>query len=144
MRALHVALALASSLALTACVTVPTPRAPEAVTCQCTAQSCPVDRCDLQIDIEAGSCAGQVSVVEVEIGGQLEPRLFRVGQPQRTCVTLARGSSAQIVARAATPDGAAASVPEWLWQETVTCPAAQAGEQSGPTIARVFQCNASK
>ena len=142
MRALLVVLAL--TFATSACVTVPTPRAPEPVTCLCPAAGCPADRCDLQIEIEAASCAGQVAVVEAEIGGQLEPTRFSVGQPRRTCVTLARGSSAQIIARAAAPDSAPDSVPEWQWQETVTCPAAQPGEQNGPTIARVFQCNAAK
>lgn len=100
-------------------------------TCQCTDGVCPPDRCGLQLEVAASSCSGEVSKVEVLLAGAVDPEILRPGQKTRTCLTLARGETATFFARS---DGV------WQWQETITCPAAVAGEAQGPILARVLNC----
>ena len=108
---------------------------PAQPTCACK-PDCPVDVCDLQIEIDKVSCAGKVNVVEILIGGVLEPGVWVPGQPKRTCATVARGEVFHVTARADT---------SWLWSPQVTCPnQSEPNAANGTTIARVLQCLARK
>ncbi len=110
---------------------------PLATDCACAAAggSCPVTVCDVQIRVEAATCDGELAAVEVLIDGRLEPQVLLPGMAARSCSTVARGATAEIVARADTG---------WRWLETLTCPAATAGETQGPTLDRVLHCTAGR
>ena len=133
------ALTPARWLALVACV-VFTPScvdavvrdAPKSPTCKCAPPAlCPVDVCDLQIELSTKTCADKVSKVEVMLGDELEPNLFTVGTPQRTCGTLPRGATRKLYARSDT---------SWQWIEEIACPPAAAGDKQGVTVVRVLNC----
>ncbi len=104
--------------------------------CQCSPpQPCPTSVCDVQIDVSAKTCGGEVSEVEVLIGDELEPVAFVPGEPKRTCATIPRGSTRMLRARADS---------RWQWQEEVACPPAAAGDTIGPTVVRVLNCVAAQ
>lgn len=128
---------------LPACDSAPAAPLPApGLACACQApQACPANVCDLQIEIAAKSCTGQVGDVELMLGNQLDPRTFRVGQPQRTCATIPRGTSLKLWARATRPADAGSSVLDWQWVEDITCPAQAPQDATGPTIARILECN---
>lgn len=107
--------------------------APLALDCACPAGECPVDVCDLQIEVSNASCASEVQAVEVLLGDRLEPATFLPGQPRRTCTTWKRGTTLALQARADRV---------WQWAETITCPVKAPGETRGPTIARLLNCKA--
>ena len=104
-------------------------------TCACQAGStttCPVDVCDLRLEIEASSCKGQVNAVEIQIGPYLEKHIWVPGEPARTCATVKRGVSFELVARADTA---------WRWTPSIPCPLqTDAGATEGTTVSRVLQC----
>lgn len=137
-------LALAAVLAgLAACdAAPPSPRDAPALACVCRAPAaCPAEVCDVEIELAQATCAGQIGDVELMLGNQLDPQVFHVGQAQRTCATIARGSSLKLWARANRPKGAASQVPDWQWVEEIGCPARAPQDVTGPTIARVLQCS---
>lgn len=102
--------------------------------CQCSPPApCPTNVCDLQIEVSAKSCSGDVTEVEVMIGDELEPATFAPGVPRRTCATLPRGATRTLRARANT---------RWQWVEQVACPPAAADDTVGPTVIRVLNCTA--
>ncbi len=136
--------ALAVVLAgLTACEAAPPPPADAPLLrCLCEAPAaCPPDVCDVQIELAQASCTGQIGDVELMLGNQLDPKVFHVGKAQRTCATIARGTSLQLWARANRAKGAGSQVPDWQWVEDVACPARAPQDVTGPTIARVLQCS---
>lgn len=108
---------------------------------QCVCQQgekgeCPVDVCDLQLEVEAATCAGKVELVEIMIGAELERHIWVPGEPARTCATVKRGESFKVVARADTA---------WAWMPEIACPAQGAADaKTGETISRVLQCVASQ
>ncbi len=109
---------------------------PLATDCVCAAAgSCPLTVCDVQILVEADTCGGELAAVEVLINGRLEPEVLRSGTAARSCSTVARGATAEIIARADTG---------WRWLESVACPAATPGESEGPTLERVLHCTAGR
>ena len=94
--------------------------------------ACPTSVCDLQVEIDPGSCGSKVGLVEILIGGQLEPNIWKPGDKTRTCATIPRGGKGQFVARADTA---------WQWKEEIACPAPDGtAEKTGPTIVRVLHC----
>lgn len=103
--------------------------------CACQAAgatSCPVDVCDLRLEIEASTCKGLVNQVEIQIGAELEKQFWVPGQPSRTCATVKRGESFEVVARADTA---------WRWSPTIPCPAqTDPSATEGTTVSRVLQC----
>lgn len=103
--------------------------------CACQAGEttiCPVDVCDLRLEIEAASCAGEVNLVEIQIGPYLEKHIWVPGVPARTCATVKRGESFELVARADTA---------WRWTPSIPCPdQVEAGATEGTTVSRVLQC----
>lgn len=120
------------TLALAGCVDGVAPAAPKSPICKCAPPAaCPANVCDLQIDVSAKTCSGQVSKVEVLIGDELEPEVFEVGTPRRSCATMARGATVSLRARSDTT---------WQWVEDVVCPAAAMGDVQGPTVVRVLNC----
>jgi hypothetical protein len=142
MRAIFLLLLLGLAL-LPACDSAPpTPLPAPGLACVCQApDACPANVCDVQIEIAQASCKSQVGEVELMLGKQLDPRLFQVGQAQRTCATIPRGTSLKLWARASRPTGAGSSVLDWQWVEDIACPAQAPQDTSGPTIARVLECN---
>ena len=93
---------------------------------------CPVDVCDLRLEIEAATCQGEVNLVEIQIGAQLEKHIWVPGKPAHSCTTVKRGGSFELVARADTA---------WRWGPTIACPAqTDPTEMVGPTVSRVLQC----
>lgn len=124
--------ALALLLAACACESAPPVDDLPLATCLCADGVCPPDRCGLQLEVSAQNCGGEVSKVEVLLGGVVDPEVLTPGQKTRTCLTLARGETATFFARS---DGV------WQWQETLTCPPAAAGESQGPILARVLNCS---
>jgi hypothetical protein len=103
--------------------------------CACKPE-CPVEVCDLQLEVDKASCGGLVSVVEVLIDGMLEPGVWLPGQPRRTCATVQRGAVFHVTARADT---------SWLWSPEITCPSqGELDAVNGTTISRVLQCLARK
>ncbi len=108
---------------------------PASPSCACKPE-CPVEVCDLQLEVDKASCGGRVSVVEVLIDGMLEPGVWVPGQPRRTCATVQRGAVFHVTARADT---------SWLWSPEIKCPSqAEPGAANGTTISRVLQCLARK
>ncbi|HAN31777.1 MAG TPA: hypothetical protein DCQ06_09295 [Myxococcales bacterium] len=100
--------------------------------CLCEAEQCPVSVCDVELSLDAKSCAGQVNSVEVLIAEQLESYIWTPGDKKRTCSTIPRGQTVELYARADSP---------WQWREEISCPAPDgSNEVSGPTIIRVLQC----
>ncbi len=94
--------------------------------------TCPTSVCDLQVEVDPESCGSKVALVEILIGGQLEPNIWKPGDKTRTCATIPRGGTGQFIARADTA---------WQWREAITCPAPDgATEKNGPTIVRVLHC----
>ncbi len=93
---------------------------------------CPVDVCDLRLEIESASCLGEVNLVEIQIGASLEKHIWLPGQPARTCATVKRGQSFSVVARSDT---------SWRWSPTIACPKdVEAGATEGTTVSRLLQC----
>lgn len=102
-------------------------------TCKCAPPApCPTNVCDLQIEVSAKTCTGQVSKVEVLVGDELEPEVFTLGNARRTCATVPRGATVALHARSDTT---------WQWVEDVVCPASAAGDSQGPTVVRVLNCS---
>ncbi len=126
-------LALAAGLAmLTGCVDAVEPDSPKSPTCKCAPPAlCPADVCDLQVELSTKTCSGKVTKVEVMMGDELEPALFSVGIPQRTCGTIPRGATRKLYARSDT---------SWQWIEEIACPPAAAGDKQGVTVVRVLNC----
>lgn len=126
-------LALAAGMAVwSSCVDGVVPDSPKAPTCKCAPPAlCPVDVCDLQIELSPKTCTGKVGNVEVLMGDELEPALFTVGTPQRTCGTIPRGATRKLYARSDTT---------WQWIEEIACPPAAAGDKQGVTVVRVLNC----
>lgn len=110
---------------------VPVDKVP-AVVCKCEAgKPCPVDVCDLQVEISQKSCTGKVAKVEVLLGGQLEPAIVQIGSPRRTCATIERGKVLPLHARSDT---------SWQWIEDIACPPAGPSDSQGVTVVRVLNC----
>lgn len=114
------------------CVDAVVPDTPKAPTCKCAPPAlCPADVCDLQIELSSKTCTDKVGKVEVMMGDELEPALFTVGTPQRTCGTIPRGGTRKLYARSDT---------SWQWIEEIACPPAAAGDKQGVTVVRVLNC----
>lgn len=110
---------------------VPTDPVP-AVTCKCEAgKPCPVNACDLQIELSQASCAGKVSKVEILLGDQLEPQPVLLGTPRRLCAGMNRGQVLPMRARSDT---------SWQWNEDIACPPASPDDTQGVTVVRVLNC----
>ena len=133
----NVVLALMLVLPALAACTAETPELAELPFGECACQqtdppSCPMDVCDLRLEIEVGSCLGQVNLVEIQVGAQLEKHIWLPGQPARTCTTVKRGESFSVIARSDT---------SWRWSPTIGCPKElEPGATEGTTVSRLLQC----
>lgn len=104
---------------------------PLAEACACVGGTCPTNVCDVSVELEAATCGTVVEHVEVMLDDKLEPAIWVPGDTLRSCTAIARGAKATLVGRSDTG---------WAWDDEVQCPAAAAGETSGPTIVRVLHC----
>ena len=104
---------------------------PENYPCLCEPNGCPADRCNLDLEVAAGTCTGQLTQVEVLLGDQLEWGTWKTGERRSSCATWPAGTTIRLQARSDT---------DWLWVEDVECPAPSLGATIGVSVARKLQC----
>ncbi|GEM_PF-2953461 len=90
--------------------------------------SCPATHCGVRVTVDKASCDGKVNKVEVMVGETLEPKVWRVGEPQLACAAIEAGKEAIVQARADSP---------WKWKSLpLTC----AQDSAGSAIEHVLEC----
>jgi hypothetical protein len=93
----------------------------------CAAGECPATHCGLRV-VLAESCAGRTGPLEIAVGQCVQEAQLTPGSAAQLCVALARNDAVEVHGRSE----------EWVFRETVTCTA----DEAGGTIVLTFDCGA--